>query len=215
MIRLTKQAKPPILARNEAQWTDEYERHRAGDPTVPTAAATRYRHADVKGAVTAESHGKCIYCESFPLATSPGAVEHLTPKSRFPSRVVEWQNLGFVCERCNTAKGDYHHDEEAVINPFVEEPQDFLIFAGPLVLDRNARGDVTIRTVALDRTELVESRAEHIRQLNRLRRLMAFLPEGPARDALRDDLARAGDEPSEFAAISRAYLRASDHPPIP
>jgi hypothetical protein len=97
MIRLRRGSKPQVLVANERPWTDAFRRLRAGRDNIPRAAATRYRHPDIKAAVISDAHGKCVYCESRPLHVAPGDVEHLLPKSRFPDLIVEWDNLAFVC----------------------------------------------------------------------------------------------------------------------
>lgn len=79
-----------------------------------------YAHATVKEALVAMQHKKCAFCESKPLATSSGDVEHFRPKAAARSAVggklerpgyywlaYEWENLLFACERCNRrAKGN-------------------------------------------------------------------------------------------------------------
>jgi group II intron reverse transcriptase/maturase len=45
-----------------------------------------------------------------------GDVEHIKPKAIFPVLEFEWENLGFVCARCNNAKRDFWSDETPVID---------------------------------------------------------------------------------------------------
>ena len=210
MIRIIRGPKPAILVEREREWTEEYRRLRDGDPGVPQAARTRYRHREIKDAVVRDSHEKCIYCESSPRHVAPGDVEHLKPKSRFPDEVVEWENLGFVCPECNLAKRDYYDDREPVVNPYTEDPDEFLRFGGPMVFEQpgNARGIVTIRRLELDRPELFERRADHLRGLQDLLNVWASLPNGPAKKAIAADIRKAREDPEEYAAASRAFLAA-------
>lgn len=208
MIRLHRGPKPEVLVQNAVTWTGEFLRLKNGDTTVPEAAATRYRNPEIKTAVVADSHGKCIYCESRPLHVTPGQVEHILPKSVFPEKIVEWSNLGFVCPDCNREKSDFHDAEEPIVDPFVEDPADFLWFAGPMVFERagSARGIVTIHKLALDRAELMERRAEHLRSLQTLLNVWARLPDGSARGAVAEQIRAHADDPGEYAAATQSFL---------
>jgi uncharacterized protein (TIGR02646 family) len=211
VIRLRKGPEPQVLVENAATWTAEYLRLQAREDGVPAAAAVRYRHPEVKAAVKRDAHGKCIYCESEPLHVTPGDVEHLLPKSRFPELVVAWDNLAFVCPDCNRAKGDFHDETQAVVNPFREDPGQFLHFAGPMVFERagSTRGIVTVRKLELDRAELVERRADHLRKIQSLLHTWALLPEGPARDEIASEIRVRAEDPGEYAATTRAFLQQS------
>lgn len=211
MIRLTKAEKPEILVRNETGWRDEYQRHRAGGE-VPSAAATRYRHPHIKRAALEESFGKCIYCESKPSHVHPGDLEHIRPKSLHPHLVVEWTNLGFVCNECNRRKGSYDHHTLLLVNPFTEDPDDFLLFAGPLVFQRpgSQRGLATISIIKLNREQLTGRRIERLEALQRLIDQWAQLPEGQLKNALLTELLAEAEKNREYSAAAKALLRAQE-----
>jgi 5-methylcytosine-specific restriction endonuclease McrA len=210
VIRLNKGPLPSVLRRHATRWKDEY-RHRVieGDESVAKAAETRYRDPEIKQAVLVEANEKCIYCESKPRHVSPGDVEHLLPKSRFPEFIVEWDNLGFVCSECNRRKGDYFDENEPIVNPFAEDPESFLLFAGAIVAERpgSRRGIVTIKGLGLGRGELVERRTELLRRAQSLINTWAGMPEGPAREAVAGEIRAMGSDSSEYAAAARSYLR--------
>lgn len=210
MIRLSKGPLPNVLRHHAAEWREEYRRRVVdGEESVPKAAETRYRDPEIKQAVLAEANEKCIYCESKPRHVSPGDVEHLLPKSKFPELVVEWSNLGFVCSECNRRKGDYHDENEPIVNPFVEDPKTFLLFAGAIVAERpgSRRGIVTIKKLGLGRGELVERRTELLRRTQSLINTWANMPAGPAREAVAEEIRSMGAASSEYAAAARSYLR--------
>lgn len=47
----------------------------------------------------------CSFCDGFPVATlSVETIEHFYPKSSFPEKAFEWQNLFYCCTRCQAAK---------------------------------------------------------------------------------------------------------------
>ena len=110
MIKITKTAKPDVLEKNAAEWTRVVlDKLAAGEKLTSTDDA-RYRHAEVKAALVAETHGKCAYCESKLKHIHHGDVEHMSPKSLEPVTRYEWRNLTLACEICNQnkSKRDLH-----------------------------------------------------------------------------------------------------------
>lgn len=208
MIRLTKAPSPRVLVDRGGVWTDEFARRREGDLTVPGAALTRYRHPEIKAAVVAEANGKCIYCESLVQHVYPGDVEHMKPKSRFPQLVVDWENLAFVCSACNSAKGDYFEENEQLVNPFEEDPDNFFVFYGPIVFarDGNLRGIATRGKLRLDRAELIERRTDQLRSIGHQIETWAALPAGAAKDEVARELRSYGEPPAPYSAFVRNLL---------
>ena len=74
MRNLSKDDPPPVLSANRDGWDSEFQR----DPQNQTYKY-RYRHADIKQSLLAETNGKCIYCESKVGHNTPGDVEHKIP----------------------------------------------------------------------------------------------------------------------------------------
>jgi uncharacterized protein (TIGR02646 family) len=215
MIRINRGEIPAVLADNAQNWTDEYARLKAGESGVPAAAETRYRHRDIKEALKRDAHNKCVYCESRPLHVSPGDTEHIAPKSKFPEKIVEWDNLAFVCRECNQAKGEYFDVALPLIDPFNEEPSDFLLFAGAMIFRKpgSDRGLVTIKKLELDRPELVERRHERLLEIHSLLDICARMPESSARAEIVNEIRRRVADDSEYAASARAFLSASQFEP--
>ena len=127
----------------------------------------RYRHKDVKAAVKRDSHGKCIYCET---PTEFGQTDHINPVSKCPDRVVDWDNLAFVCTECNTHKSDYYDPDAPLVNPFVDDPAEFLSFLGPFVMAApdNHRGQLTLLQLKLNRPDLFQRRFRRLTSLEPL-----------------------------------------------
>ena len=69
-------------------------------------------------------HGICGYCEikceiGGPPNLSKNEVEHFRPRSHYPHLTFDWENLIYVCTRCNKSKDDQFPGKE--IKGFVME----------------------------------------------------------------------------------------------
>lgn len=210
MIRLTKHAKPDVLVEKEAAWTKEYDDFKNGLEGVPKAAEVRYRHADIKTTLRTESCDKCIYCESKISHVFPGETEHILPSSRRRDLVVAWDNLAYVCKECNREKGAYYDVNEPLINPYIEDPDDFLLFLGPMVYCKgvNGKGHLTILQLKLWRTALIERRKERIEQVLTLIQLCETKPEGPTKRLIWQQIQQEAAPDKEYSAFVREFIRA-------
>lgn len=135
-----------------------------------TALQRDYKHQDIKKAVKEDSFDKCIYCESKVSHICFGDIEHIKPKSKFPEFEFDWDNLGYVCSKCNNAKSNKWDDQIPFINPYIEDPKEFLCAVGHFVyhLAGNKRGEITEKEIDLNRVELVEMRKERVDALRTL-----------------------------------------------
>lgn len=208
MIRLTKAQEPQELAENGEAWREEYARLLSGDAGVPDAARYRYKAEAIKDALRVETRDKCAYCESRVLHVSPEHIEHILPKRHRPDLVVTWTNLTLACPQCNIAKSDYFDPAEPLLNPYLDDPAEHLLFVGGLVLQRPASdlGIRSIEIIQLSRPGLVERRQERVRLLHPLVDVWARVPAGPTKEALARQLAREAAPDAEYAAAVRSYL---------
>jgi 5-methylcytosine-specific restriction endonuclease McrA len=208
MKRVAKAQKPPVLEANEATWTDEYLAYVRGDPGVPKAAATRYRHPQIKDALKVESGSKCVYCESSLLHNQRGDCEHILPKSRRPELIVAWENLALVCRLCNDIKGEYYDPSQPLLNPFADEPAGHLRFAGALCFAQvgSDLGRRTRRVLMLDRPELLERRGDRLRRIGEMLESWSTLPAGTERDIARREIELEARE-GEYATACAQLLR--------
>lgn len=144
--------------------------HRPACPN-PNALQTNYKYPENKAALQAASHGKCMYCESQVAHISFGDVEHIRPKAagKYPHLEFEWTNLGYCCTRCNNAKKDQFDEACPLVNPYMEDPSEHLIAFGAIVRHKagSERGAITIKTVDLNRAELVERREVRISEMQK------------------------------------------------
>jgi uncharacterized protein (TIGR02646 family) len=167
MIKLQKNSCPPEiqskldslkqeileLIDSDMQGTDEFKK-----------TLKKYNQPGVKDIIKKECLGKCMYCER--KVSSYGHIEHIKPKSIFPEKTFDWDNLGFVCERCNIKKSDYYDNERPIINPYRDEPFDYLTFIGVIIkcsngIDENDKGNTTIEKINLNSSSLMEERKEN------------------------------------------------------
>jgi uncharacterized protein (TIGR02646 family) len=148
-----------------------------------------YGCAEVKDALKKAHNDKCCYCESKFLSTSYGAVEHFRPKGNskqgrkqkkiYPGYywlAYDWENLLFICERCNTNKSTYfplnnptqratNHSQlisteiPLLIHPACDNPSDHITFHEDAPVGLTEQGKTTIEYIKLDANmDLFESR---------------------------------------------------------
>jgi hypothetical protein len=207
MIRLVKGPAPDILLRRGESWGTEYLR-RLDAGGVRRDLPARYRHSEVKAALRVESRDKCMYCETLVSHAQYGDIDHYVPVSVRPDLVVTWVNLGFACERCNNNKGDYWDERFPLVNPYAEDPSDFLMFAGPIAVQRpgSLRGKVTIERIGLNRDELIARRKERLERVLPFMDEVALMPAGMARGVMLDALTKQMGPDTEFSGTIAAHL---------
>lgn len=177
---------------------------------APEGVWNRYKHQEIKEVVQSDSSAKCIYCESKVLHISFGDIEHMKPKSRFPASTFSWENLGLVCTKCNVAKGNRYDEQLPPVNPYEEEPADFLIPIGQFVWHQpgNDRGQVTEHIVQLNRPELIQRRLERLETIRSLVDAIARAPNPTLRGILTDQLCLELMNDREYLFVSRALAAA-------
>ncbi len=187
----------------------------AGDGTVPAAAAARYRHANIRDALRVETHQKCAYCESRMMHVTHDHIEHILPRAHHPNLVVTWTNLTLACPLCNELKGDYDSAEEPLLNPYIDEPAEHLLFVGPVVLERpgSELGYRSVQKLELSRPALIEQRTERIRALAPLVSVWAKEQSAETKRLLEGQIRRHVTDEAEFAAAMRSYLLQAGFPP--
>lgn len=174
MIKLQKIEEPSILKENAKKWTEEYLEYIKKGEKIPDNVKKRYSHPEIKAQLIKETNSKCAYCESKLAHISHGDIEHILPKNpdAHPELYVTWENLTLACEKCNrTGKKKYNNDEEPLLNPYTDNIENHIFSAGTLIFSKNAdrRGQITIEVLELNRSELLERRAEAIGKINLLR----------------------------------------------
>jgi hypothetical protein len=124
---------------------------------------------------------------------------------------VEWTNLGFVCALCNNTKRDYYEPNEPLVDPYQDEPDVSVEFAGPLCMSRRGdpKGRRTIEHLGLNRDQLNDRRRERLLALKALiESWAALLPSSPATaETFRREALRFAEAEAEYSAACRDFLR--------
>lgn len=187
---------------------------RLSRPTCPhpkALADKNYKHATNKAALMQSTYGKCMYCESKISHVNFGDVEHIKPKdgSLFPHLEFEWENLGIVCSRCNSAKSNKYDATLEFIDPYNEDPSDYLISYGSLLgaKEGSERGDRTIKEIALNRADLIERRDNRIKSIY-MTYLAAFRTKNLVlRAAAIGELHKEAESDKEYAFVVGTWLK--------
>ncbi|MYC96892.1 MAG: hypothetical protein F4X14_18175 [Caldilineaceae bacterium SB0661_bin_32] len=147
MIQLCQGTQPQVLVDNCEDWTAEYGEWRENPAgTEPR----RYAHPEIRLALESETNSKCAYCEGRIRDVAYTHIEHKLPKRKHPKLVYTWENLTIACPRCNTNKGDYDIPECRLLEPYVDNVEEDVVFYGPLALSRGgARARATITRLDL------------------------------------------------------------------
>lgn len=205
MIKLTKGAQPAILAEKGAEWLSALTTKLAAGQEPSTYEKGRYRHADIKSALIAETHGKCAYCEAKLLHIAFGDVEHIAPKSRDVNLTFVWTNLTLACDKCNTFKSK----SEFIVDPYTEDPEELFNFIGPMILGvpNSEKAVNTEKVLQLNRGELVERRIARIQTVSSLIILIKHTKSEALRETLKADLVNNEmSEIAEFSAFVKSFV---------
>lgn len=115
--------------------------------------------------------------------------------------------------RCRTHRGDVAAEAPLFLNPAQENPQEYLGFRDEIVfaIDGNARGEVTIHALGLNRLSLAERRREWLELLRGLQNVVLASAEEPGNAGLQREavnalglLEKSCRDDAEFAAMTRA-----------
>jgi 5-methylcytosine-specific restriction endonuclease McrA len=205
MILLTKNPQPQILVDNVTAWTSTLTEKIARGEAPTHTEKTRYRHPQIKAVLVDETKGKCAYCESKLLHIHHGDVEHIYPKSIAPEKSFEWANLTLACEICNQNKSNKDPLIEAIIDPYVTNPAEHLIFMGTLLFDFGTPDGVSTKEILdLNRMELVERRKEQLEKIMGIYQILLRLdvPVAARRAIYQNLLANEASQNAQYSAMA-------------
>lgn len=210
MIKLTKLPEPNILSINAVNWTQILIQKRSRGETPTAAEKSKYRHPNIKNILVQETHGKCAYCESKLQHIHHGDVEHIYPKSLDINKTFEWENLTLSCEVCNQNKSNKDPYIENIIDPYITNPEEHLMFLGGLIFSKGTDlGTSTRLLLKLHRAELVEMRNAQVEKIMGIyAQIMNASLSILVRKALYDDLIEneAGDS-APYSLMTRYIIQ--------
>ncbi len=168
-----------------------------------------YKKSENKQALMQSTNNKCMYCESTVNHIDYGDVEHIKPKSKYPLLEFVWENLGYACAKCNRKyKNDNYSEEHPIINPFNEDPVEFIINLGSILFSvkGNERADLTITTLGLNRPELIEKRQEKIDIINKAIQACFRTQDPVLRNSALQELKKEDATDKEYSMIVKSLF---------
>lgn len=176
----------------------------------PVKLKTNYKYKENKLALSDSSYGKCMYCESSISHIDYGDVEHIKPKSQFPSEMYNWDNLGFSCTKCNRDYKKEYYDSN-LINPYETDPSDYVYFLGGLIRAKgsNDKGRITIALIQLNRQNLLQKRLEALISFQDLIDRFQTATNSAEKIALKRLIEEYIKEDKEFSACKKAFWKAT------
>jgi len=175
----------------------------------PSALKTDYKNPENKKALLEASFGKCMYCESKIDHVYFGDVEHIKPKGIYTHLTCEWSNLGYVCAKCNNEKREKYSDETPYINPYDENPENFLIALGEVyAVNRGSeRGELTINDINLNRPELIERRRDRLNAVSKATIACMRTQNLTLRRIALNAVIKEAEADKEYSFFIKTYLR--------
>lgn len=212
MIKLTKIEEPDILKENSFKWSEEYLNCIKNNVKPSNTIKYRYREKSIKEQILIETYGKCAYCESKVGHVCPGDIDHILPKNKNarPELYVNWENLTLSCETCNrNGKKDYFDENDPLINPYDDNPEEHLIAAGPFIYNKpgDRKGYITTKILDLNRISLIERRKERIENINNLLDKWASEKNKHIKAILEEQLIKEASCDKEYSFIIKSYLQ--------
>ena len=181
-------------------------------PSCPNPTALLngdYKHKENKIALQHANYDKCMYCESKVTHTYYGDVEHIKPKSKFSELEFVWENLGYVCAKCNGTKLDKYNNECPYIDPYLENPDDHVVAIGTLLKQKRGseKGELTIIDIDLNRKELIERRKEKIDDLEKAINACFRTQNSSLRENALGSLVEESNDDKEYSLFVKSLLR--------
>ena len=210
MIKLLKCVPSQDMAAKIAERTTDFLLLSGEGAPIPDALANSYKDADVKTLLRAETSDKCAYCESKIPHVDYGDVEHILPKKIRPELRYEYSNLTYACGVCNTKKGQYYDVSTPLVNPYLDDPEEHFVAAGPMVVRRptSDRGLVTEKRLSLNRMALIERRTERLEAVATLLDQIARTENIAIKLVLAEQVRQECGSDKEYSFVVRSYVNA-------
>lgn len=136
MIKLNRPPEPPKLNRNKEKLTEKFYAN-------PNETVWKKRY--IVRPLYISTYKKCAYCRRTIIWNENKnnvdtkdrnnflEIDHWYPKSPHKDKVVDWDNLIPSCRICNNAKRDHDVDSNPILNPYLDNPQNYFVIDGNLL----------------------------------------------------------------------------------
>ena len=179
-------------------------------PNPEALVSGKYDNPVNKDALRESTSGKCMYCESKMGDVSYAHIEHIKPKSKFSDLEFKWNNLGYSCQVCNTNKGNKFEETTPFINPYDENPEDYIVFLGFFIHQKQGseRGEYTIKAINLNRDDLVDSRKNKFHGIEKMINAAYRTSNKSLQNQAISELKKEAEKDKEFSAMVKSVLSA-------
>jgi len=124
------------------------------------------RYRSYKISLQEEFYCRCVYCTLPDVLKGHEAfgVDHYRPRSKFPGLEVEYTNLFYSCNICNSMKRDFWPSKEQLVKKhFIPNPCDHVMhghlkIVGAEIIAKDITGKFTIDVLDLNEAKSVEYR---------------------------------------------------------
>jgi uncharacterized protein (TIGR02646 family) len=208
MISLNKQQEPDVLVEKASEWTNDLLAYISSGQQVPSNIKNKYRNPEIKETLIKETSSKCAYCESKITHIDHGDIEHIIPKSVHPDKTFYWDNLTISCKKCNQNKSSYYNESLLLLNPYIDNPEDKIIFMGaiPFAAHGCQRTYFTIKKLKLERPELIERRSDLINKIHPLIWQYETTENETLRQLILQDLLELTEPDKEYSLMVKQLL---------
>lgn len=146
--------------------------------------------AGVRKALLEMQHNRCAYCERA-VSEDKGHIEHFRKRKLYRDKTFEWKNLFYSCCEnfsCGKLKDNKVHNQEEnerLIDPCEENPEDFFVFdaqgkiavRSTISVRDKQRADFTIKAFGLNDSRLVQARRGNLKRYEWLKEQPDEIPE--------------------------------------
>lgn len=150
-----------------------------------------------------------MYCESKISHVYYGDIEHIRPKSIYPHLEFKWENLGYICAKCNGEKSNKFDEECCFINPYEEDPSEFITALGETLwhFKGNEKGEYTIKEIGLNRPDLIVNRRERLTAISNLIDKIARTQTPSLKKIALQELDREIEADKAYSMVVRACVK--------
>ena len=107
MIKIERLPSPEILVENFEARTAAF----VANPNQKVFDCRTKLYKRTKERLMSMTNAHCSFCDGFPISNTGDAIEHFKPSSVYHELAYQWENLYYICTKCNGAKGYQFHNQ--------------------------------------------------------------------------------------------------------